>query len=308
MNFVNYSAESKNLLYSWLPYDLEAETVVFLPDACPGRSPLPTGTVVLTNQNNWRKFAVSDCGCGILLAKSSLKFADFNKNSWDRLYFDLKINKGKLGDLGSGNHFLDALQSYEDEFIYFLIHTGSREESKLVEPLVDFPSKFDEKFKIVCDWAKDNRLTIAKMLEKYFGKLEIILDKNHNGFEILNNGYVIIRKGAVKLLSNETAVIPSSMNGDVVLVKAKDTINKVLNSMSHGTGRIMSRSEAKTYAEKFDYKSLREMIYIPNMISDASIKTEAPFCYRAIDSCLQLIDKLVTEVQRFSPFAYLGQI
>ena len=146
------------------------------------------------------------------------------------------------------------------------------------------------------------------MLEKYFGKLEIILDKNHNGFEMLNDGYVIIRKGAVKLLSNETAVIPSSMNGDVVLVKAKDTINKVLNSMSHGTGRIMSRSEAKTYAEKFDYKSLREMIYIPNMISDASIKTEAPFCYRAIDSCLQLIEKLVTEVQRFSPFAYLGQI
>ena len=296
------------MLYSWLPYDLEAETVVFLPDACPGRSPLPTGTVVLTNQNNWRKFAVSDCGCGILLAKSNHKFADFNKNSWDKLYFDLKTNKGRLGDLGSGNHFLDALQSYEDDFIYFLIHTGSREESKLVEPLVDFPSRFDEKFKIVCDWAKDNRLTIAKMLEKYFGKLEIILDKNHNGFEMLNDGYVIIRKGAVKLLSNETAVIPSSMNGDVVLVKAKDTINKVLNSMSHGTGRIMSRSEAKTYAEKFDYKSLREMIYIPNMISDVSIKTEAPFCYRAIDSCLQLIDKLVMEVQRFSPFAYLGQI
>lgn len=308
MKVINYSAEYDSLLYSWLPHDLDAEMVVFFPDACPGKSPLPTGTVIKTKQENWRRFAVSDCGCGMLLAKSKTKVSDFNKRYWDSLYKDLKANKGKLGDLGSGNHFLDALQSYDDDFIYFLIHTGSREESKIVEGLIDLPSKFDETFLSVCDWAKENRAEIARMIEKYFGKLDIILDKNHNSFEILDDSSVIIRKGAVKLLPGEKTVIPSNMNGDVVLVEANKEIENVLNSMSHGTGRVMSRSEAKEIAQNFDYDYLRKQIYIPEMISNASIKTEAPFCYRDLDECLKLIEKLVVEVRRFSPFAYLGQI
>ncbi len=308
MKVKNYSAELTNKLYSWLPHDLQAEIVIFLPDACPGKSPLPTGTVVLTRQDNWRKFAVSDCGCGMLLVKSKLKADDFSHKDWDKVFFDLRDNKGKLGDLGSGNHFLDALQAYDDDYLYFLIHTGSREESKLVENLFDKPWKFDEEFGRVCDWAKDNRSAISVILEKYFDGLEYIIDKNHNSYEIQEDGAVIIRKGAVKLMSGELTIIPSNMNDDAVLVRANDNIADSLFSMSHGTGRIMSRGDAKQFADSFDYEDLRRKIYIPEMISDASIKTEAPFCYRNIDKCLMFIDKLVIEVKRFSPIAYLGQI
>ena len=60
---------------------LKAEEIIFFPDACPGKSPLPTGTVVKTKQDDWRKFAVSDCGCGMLLAKSKLKKSDLTKRS-----------------------------------------------------------------------------------------------------------------------------------------------------------------------------------------------------------------------------------
>ena len=55
MEVNNYSAEPLNKVYGWLPHDLEAEKVIFFPDACPGKSPLPTGTVVFTKQENWRK-------------------------------------------------------------------------------------------------------------------------------------------------------------------------------------------------------------------------------------------------------------
>jgi hypothetical protein len=48
MDIVNLSAEPMGRLHSWLPRGLVAEKVVFLPDACPGKSPLPTGTAVLT--------------------------------------------------------------------------------------------------------------------------------------------------------------------------------------------------------------------------------------------------------------------
>jgi hypothetical protein len=67
---INLSAEPTNKLYSWLPHDLEAEEIVLFPDACPGKIPLPTGTSVRTRQTGWRKFAVSDIGCGMRLLRS----------------------------------------------------------------------------------------------------------------------------------------------------------------------------------------------------------------------------------------------
>ena len=307
MNIQNYSAEPIHKLYSWIPNGLKAEEIIFFPDACPGKSPLPTGTVVKTKQEDWRKFAVSDCGCGMLLAKSKLKKSDFDKTKWDLIYQDLKKNKGKLGDLGSGNHFLDAVESYSDDSLYFLIHTGSRNESKLVDHLIDRPNQFDSKFQEVCDWAEANRSAVLKIVEKHFGKAEIILDKNHNHFEIKED-YVIIRKGASKLNPNELTVIPSNMIGDIVLVKGTSKVNDVHNSMCHGTGRTMSRSEAKIHSKDYDYGKLREQIYIPAQIGNESIKTDAPYCYRDLDECLSLIDDLIEVQNRFKPMAYLGQI
>jgi tRNA-splicing ligase RtcB len=307
MEVINYAAEPLNKVYGWLPHDLRAERVVFFPDACPGKSPLPTGTVVYTEQENWRKFAVSDCGCGMLLAEADLSRSDFRRAHWDRIYYDIQANKGRLGDLGSGNHFLDALESYTDDKLYFLIHTGSRNESKLVDDLVDQPKKFDTKFNDVCEWAKDNRFAIFRILEKYFGRLRLILDKNHNHFE-LSDGGVIIRKGAVKVTPGEQTVIPSNMNGDVVLVTATQEVDGTYHSLCHGTGRVMSRGEAKEYAAAFDYDALRERIYIPEMIANDNIKTDAPFCYRDLDACLGLIEHLITVDKRFSVMAYLGQM
>ena len=307
MQVLNYSAEPLHRLYGWLPRGLAASTAVFFPDTCPGKSPLPTGTVVLTQQADWRRFAVSDCGCGMLLAKSDLPAAAFSRAAWDAIYADLKRNKGKLGDLGSGNHFLDALVSYDTDELYFLIHTGSRNESKLVDHLIDQPKAFDAKFADVCDWAADNRRAVLKVVERHFGRTHIVLDKNHNHFEHTADG-VIIRKGAARLLPGELAVIPSSMNGDVVTVRGKAAVAEVFHSICHGTGRTMSRSEAKLHAAAYDYDALRERIYLPAAIANASIKTDAPYCYRALDDCLPLISELVSVEQRFRVIAYLGQL
>ncbi len=309
MKIINYSIEPQNKLYSWLPRGLEAETVVFFPDAGPGKSPLPTGTVVYTKQADWRKFALSDVGCGMLLVKSSVLHEDFDEKVWDKIYFELKENKGKLGDLGSGNHFLDALISYDDNdpYLYFLIHTGSRKESSIVDDLTDDPVSFDKKFTEVIEWARQNRRAVASVLEKYFGELETIVDRNHNHFQMVDGG-VVIRKGAVRVEEGELTVIPSNIEDDVVLVRATEKVKKVYNSLNHGTGWIMSRSKAKAFAVGYNYDALRENIYIPGMISNASIKTEAPFCYRNMDECLNLINELITIEKRFMPIAYLGQI
>jgi len=133
MKVTNLSAEPLGKLHSWIPHDFEPEQVVFLPDACPGKSPLPTGTAALTKQEDWRKFAVSDCGCGMRLLRSSVPVSELNAERWNKVADHLRANKGGLGDLGGGNHFLDALAPYEDGPLYFLIHTGSRNESGHVD-------------------------------------------------------------------------------------------------------------------------------------------------------------------------------
>ena len=44
---------------------------------------------------------------------------------WNAIANDLRANKGRLGDLGGGNHFLDALVPTDDPTrVYLLIHTG----------------------------------------------------------------------------------------------------------------------------------------------------------------------------------------
>lgn len=211
MKLTNLSAEPLGKLHSWIPNGLKVEHIVFLPDACPGKSPLPTGTVVLTRQPDWRRFAVSDCGCGMRLMRSELLPSDLDLGRWNEVANLLRASKGSLGDLGGGNHFLDALAPYDDGPLYFLVHTGSRNESGLVDAHVDTPEKFDTEFCRVVEWATANRNTIQQRLEEVFGPMELILDLPHNNYELLDDGGVIIRKGSVRLLVGELSVLPSHM-------------------------------------------------------------------------------------------------
>ena len=308
----NLSAEPDNKLYSWFPIDLETEEIAVLPDACPGKSPLPTGTSIKLSQDNWRKFAVSDVGCGMRLLRSTDKvnLTEITLEQWNLVADLLKQNKGKLGDLGGGNHFLDAIMPYSEDRIHFLIHTGSRKESGIVEEYIDNPKKFDEIFEDTVNWAYKNRTGVQKVLEKVFGELEIVVDLPHNTFEKLNdaNGSVIIRKGTVRVLPGELNVIPSNLADDIVLVKATEKVSETLNSLSHGTGRILPRGECKVLAESYDFDSLREKVMMSDCIQNASLRSEGPYAYRKLDDCLALLDGYIEEVERYSIIAYMGHL
>lgn len=308
MDILNLSAEPVGKLYSWLPHDLAAERVVFLPDACPGKSPLPTGTAVLTKLPDWRKFAISDCGCGMRFLRSELEPSELNLKNWDRLANTLRGNKNQLGDLGGGNHFLDALLPSAGGPLHFLIHTGSRNESGHVDNLVDQPAKFDSEFERVVCWAADNRAKIHEDLESVFGKTQVVLDLPHNTYELLPSGGVIIRKGSVHLRPGAVSIIPSHMSGDAVLVRATEKVQDAMFSMSHGTGRTMSRGDCKPLADKFDFAELRKQILIPTGVENSSLRTDGPFAYRDLDECLMLIDGYVEEISRFKVVGYMGHL
>lgn len=295
-------------LHAWLPHDLQAEKVVFLPDACPGKSPLPTGTAVLTHQVDWRRFALSDCGCGMRLMRSQLKPHELTVGAWDAIAQALVDNKGGLGDLGGGNHFLDALMPYSDERLHLLIHTGSWAESGLVDEFVDSPSAFDQEFDRVVGWASENRSMVQKAIEGVLGSMELLMDLPHNTYELQPNGGAIIRKGAVRVEPGELNIIPSHMIGDVALVRGTAKVRDSLCSLSHGTGRAMSRSDCKPLAASFDFAQLREKIMIPSRVQDASLRTDGPFAYRDLDDCLALLEGYIEETERFSVGAFMGHL
>lgn len=308
MEIVNLSTEPLGKLHSWIPHDLEAEKVVFLPDACPGKSPLPTGTAVQTYQPDWRRFAISDCGCGMRLLRSSVSPADFDLERWDRVADRLRANKGRLGDLGGGNHFLDALEPYDDGPLHFLIHTGSRSESGHVNHLVNDAEAFDREFDRVVQWAADNRAAIHAAVDAVFGPTELILDLPHNTYEVLPDGGAVIRKGSVHVSAGMLSLMPSHMSGDVVLIRATAQVEGILDSISHGTGRQMARRDCKPLADAFDFASLRRRVLIPTGVEDASLRTDGPYAYRDLDSCLDLLGGYVEPVARYAVVGYMGHL
>ena len=242
------------------------------------------------------------------LLRSAISQSDLNSRGWDRLAERLRANKGGLGDLGGGNHFLDALAPYDDGPLHFLVHTGSRNESGLVDELIDRPADFDREFDRIVSWAANNRAKIHEEIDSVFGTTELLLDLPHNTFQRLNECEVIIRKGSVHLCAGQLAVIPSHMSGDVVLVQATNKVEEILQSMSHGTGRKMSRADCKPLADQFDFENLRRSVLIPSGVANASLRTEGPYAYRNLEECMALVAGYVEELRRFAVVGYMGHL
>ena len=317
---INLSREPDYVIRQWLTISSAlkvAERVISLPDTCPGKSPLPTGTAFVTRDPAWRRFALSDVGCGMSVVRTRFTRADVQtpafRTLWDTLCDDLAARRNQgLGDLGSGNHFLDAAASHRDDSICLVVHTGSRQESGLVDHLIDQSAKFDSEFTRIRKWAGDNRAGVLDIAERRLGKFTRIdsaierIDRDHNHFESLPDGSTLIRKGVQRVPPNELAVIPSHLLDDMVIVRATPNVASILNCLPHGTGRTMSRSDAKKVV--FDFDAMRARIYIPARIDNASLRTEAPSCYRSLDDALDCVAPYLEVVERLTPVAYIGQL
>jgi RNA-splicing ligase RtcB len=174
-----------------------------------------------------------------------------------------------------------------------------------VDALIDHPEHFDTVFDRVVGWAAQNRAAIHETIDSVIGSTELIMDLPHNTYELLADGGAIIRKGSVRMQSGDLSVLPSHMTGDVVLVKALPAVDTVLNSMSHGTGRTMSRADCKPLADSYDFEAMRRMIMLPDGLQDSSLRTDGPYAYRDLDA---LIRDYVEVTSRFSVVAYMGHL
>jgi RNA-splicing ligase RtcB len=129
-------------------------------------------------------------------------------------------------------------------------------------------------------------------------KRKYILDEFCTVHNYVDTEARVVRKGSIRLLKDELAVIPVSMAYGSLIVKGKG--NEEYNfSGPHGAGRLMSRSAAKETLKMEDFKKSMEGIYTTS-VSTSTID-EAPMAYKPAEDILENIKDLCEVVSIIKP-------
>jgi len=240
--------------------------------------------------------------------------------------------KHYMATLGGGNHFIE-LGEGEDKKVWVIIHSGSRgygfkiakyymtkamlnHKNIKIENLYEKLDEFEDaeghySFHInsedgqnyikdmnsAIEFAKTNRKTMTDIIIDLLNnppQLEYI-DKNHNHL-VLENGFIIHRKGAISAKKDEIGIIPANMKDGSFIVKGKGCFDSIFSS-SHGAGRLLSRKEAK----KLDINEFNQLM--KNIITNHTDKTidESPKVYKNIFEVMELQKDLVDVVEHIKP-------
>jgi tRNA-splicing ligase RtcB len=201
-----------------------------------------------------------------------------------------------LGTLGGGNHFIE-IQAGDDDFIWLMIHSGSRHLGNVIAKyyhsmavflnekwcsdipntdLAFFPVDSEEgrgyieDMNFALDYARENRRII---MEKFIASFEMVLPEVsfeysiniHHNYANLENYFGenvwVHRKGATSAKENELGIIPGSMGTSSYIVKGLGNIESFM-SCSHGAGRVLGRNQAsKTLTPEECDKAMNGIVY-----------------------------------------------
>jgi tRNA-splicing ligase RtcB len=235
-------------------------------------------------------------------------------------------NRGHLGTLGSGNHFVEVCLDETDR-VWFMLHSGSRgvgnaignlfiqmAQADMRLHLANLPDRdlayfkegsrhFDDYVEAVGwaqDFARQNRALMMqaviqatrKVINKPFEAALEAVNCHHNyvqkerhfGQEIL-----VTRKGAVSAKKGELGIIPGSMGAKSFIVRGLGN-EESFCSCSHGAGRTMSRTKAKSLFTVED--QIRATAHV-ECRKDAAVIDEIPMAYKDIDHVMHAQRELV---------------
>ncbi|MBF8646951.1 RtcB family protein [Pseudomonas pudica] len=238
-------------------------------------------------------------------------------------------NRHHLGTLGGGNHFIEVCLDEADR-VWFMLHSGSRgvgnaignlfielAQADMRQHLANLPDKdlayFEEGSRHFADyveaveWAQDyarqNRelmmLAVVGAARKALGKpFEASLEavnchhnyvqrEQHFGREVL-----VTRKGAVSAQKGQLGIIPGSMGAKSFIVRGLGN-EESFCSCSHGAGRVMSRTKAKS---RFTVEDQRRATAHVECRKDKEVIDEIPMAYKDIDAVMRAQQELVEVV------------
>jgi tRNA-splicing ligase RtcB len=259
-----------------------------------------------------------------------------SKISHPVIWNEMQAAQYQLGTLGGGNHFIE-IQKDKNGFIGIMIHSGSRNlgkkvadyhikiaknlnkqwyssvpeeyqlpflpmnsnEAKIYRNEMDFCVEFALKNrKIMMEIIKD--IITQEILPVEFDEM-INIAHNYAAFENHFNSNVIVhRKGATRARSGEIGIIPGSQGTASYIVEGLGNPESFC-SCSHGAGRKMSRTKAKT---ELNLEEQKKILDDQNIIHDMTTQNsldEAPGSYKDIDVVMENQKDLVKIIKKLKP-------
>ena len=252
------------------------------------------------------------------------EFGDLHKGVQDRK----RKSMVQLGTLGGGNHFIEVCLDTEDN-VWLMLHSGSRNigkelaerhiaTAKSLHRLNELPSpdlayfiQGTDEFRAYwhdLDWAQQyamkNREIMMKRLLKSFNRMfndqrefrpEITVNCHHNYVSVeehFGDKVYVTRKGAINAEDGRYGIIPGSMGAKSFIIKGLGNPHS-FNSCSHGAGRKMSRTKAKT---KFSIEDLKKQTAGVECRKDKGVVDEIPGAYKDIEEVMRAQSDLVEVV------------
>jgi RNA-splicing ligase RtcB len=222
-----------------------------------------------------------------------------------------------LGTLGGGNHFIEVdIDSLHNRWL--LIHSGSRilgartaeyheiialRETGGESPVKYLSGHFADDYRtdmvLVQHYARINRMLMAATIAEGFFKVDMgkteYRDSMHN---YLDTGDSVIRKGAISAKKDEKVVIPFSMSEGAVLGRGRGN-GEWNNSAPHGSGRKVSRSQARKGLSLDEYRKQMRKVWSSTVCKDTL--DESPMAYKRAKDILDYIGETVDVEQRLTP-------
>jgi tRNA-splicing ligase RtcB len=241
----------------------------------------------------------------------------------------------QLGTSGSGNHFVEfgLLTLAEPDlgleagtYAALLSHSGSRGAGYAVCSTYssiarkDLPKKYSsfgrlawldlesqagseywEAMNLMGEYASANHAVIHRNVMRLIGAQRLAGVENHHNFawkeQHAGREVIVHRKGATPAGAGELGIIPGSMGTPAYVVRGKGNLES-LNSASHGAGRLMSRTQAKS---TFHFQSIREDLKQRGITILSAGADEVPGVYKNIDDVMAAQRDLVEAIARFDP-------
>lgn len=248
----------------------------------------------------------------------------------------------QLGTLGGGNHFIE-IQKGNDGYVWFMIHSGSRNfgkkvcdyynkiaknlnskwHSKVEEswdlaflPIGSMEAKeYIEEMRFALNFAKENRRLISVQVELAFFQItKCCFDKGldiHHNYASHENHFKqnvwIHRKGATSARQGQLGIIPGSMGTPSYIVKGLGNAESFM-SCSHGAGRKMGRRAASRQLTVVDCNKAMDGIVFGRWGTDRKGNIdlgEAPQAYKNIDEVIEAELDLIKPLIKLMPLGVI---
>ena len=240
---------------------------------------------------------------------------------WCRdLHLDEKVFYKSMGTLGGGNHFIELDFNDELALMGVTVHTGSRGVGNKVCNYWTNRAKARGDYLlggamqgylidmvVAQAYAKYNRKVILDKIADIYkkmckGRAKETVSSVHNYIDFKD---MMIRKGAIRSYKGEKMVIPFNMRDGIAICTGKSNCEWNY-SAPHGSGRAMSRTQARQKLSMKDFRQAMDGIYSTSVC--LSTIDESPMAYKATADIISLIEPTCTIEYQMKPVINIKDI